>query len=503
LDESQLDALIEHSAECAYHQELLDHEEADFLSKYKGAQELVCIVGMGGLGKATFNTLNTLLDENDLSGDSTHAEILEQQYTAYRHWCKERCPIEILQIRGGGSVSVFEVGIGGVWKVRFGSGTSVVQLWTLCREHGDEVLLAAYPLSSVVEHSKPSTVSFPNKQTVYLSATVDEAGDYELFVGCTSSCVPPLASYAQKVSNLSLPYETFSAWREFIPNLAYCHLDSLADVSVTNRLMLSPVKNESVFGFRKNRDYGKLPIFSWIETERKSRFWQSQKQLLGFTKSVYFHPERRLDTFRKDVWIPTIMVMGSSLYVVQMTSKMLAQHDAMTSDVQICSEAFDDFAERFTQYRGGTVRRKVENEWAAKCVGIGSVARDTITHLYRPFEEFGNYEESAWRSWGCEPFGQMGTSHLKLAHLIEELCFFHLFLRFMQHGTQGYSRESDDLFLRLHRCLGVLDAVYPNAIQVGVAEPKQNTEMKSPNSLELARSPERFDLQTYLIDRLY
>lgn len=265
IDEPFLDKLIEHAAVCAYHEMLLDRNEETFLEQFRFTKELL-------LADLCVSELNDLTDESTTQTKTTQTirsstELQTESYVAYQRWIRQRCLLEILELRWGAqNISVVDLTQGGEWSLRLAKEASVVQLWTFCREHRDHVLLAAFPLSGLSRETM-STLSFPNNQRLCLTVVVEETGDYKLTLCCIGSMIPFKSPSFRRAGLIEFGGE-LGSW-------------SMSPFSGIHRSFLVPFQRESTSIkklFKIDEENAKyLPILSASEVTKS--FWASPQTL--------------------------------------------------------------------------------------------------------------------------------------------------------------------------------------------------------------------------------
>ena len=183
MSDVEVDALVDHAAVCRYHSELLDRDEEEFLEALRLAEGLYSnshafLRRGGGHPPNAPKIVSRPRQESD-----------EECYNAYQRWVDERCPIEILQVRRGGSnVCTFDLTRdGGSWRLNIKPGDEPLQFWTLCPRHQDEVMLAAYPIyHHASERAEASTLSFANGQSLSVLVEAKDENDFDVWLHCTS-----------------------------------------------------------------------------------------------------------------------------------------------------------------------------------------------------------------------------------------------------------------------------------------------------------------------------
>ena len=195
LDGTGLDALIEHAESCPYHQHLLDQDEEEFLAELRQTSSVLCFDPFAQLRPDVAKDGRTQeMKSPALETDAPQRlSILADNgadplYDRYRRWSDAVCPLEILQVRCGGSnMGTFDLTRdGGSWRLSVKVGDAPLQFWTTCPQHKDEVLLAVYPIPRhVSELTEASTLSFANGQSLSVLASASGDSDFDVWLHCT------------------------------------------------------------------------------------------------------------------------------------------------------------------------------------------------------------------------------------------------------------------------------------------------------------------------------
>lgn len=184
-DESELDRLVEHAAVCDYHRAILDKDEEAFLNDFRAAESIVPVHSRFA-HHAESGSSSRACSIPGQGEQTPSAVVAKKYYDSYRRCQRERCPIEFLQVRWGNR-SVAVVGLeqgGGAWHLRVERGVEAIQFWTFCQTHGDEILVATYPLGNAGCDGEVSVLSFANEQILRVSVTVNDIG-FDVVLSCT------------------------------------------------------------------------------------------------------------------------------------------------------------------------------------------------------------------------------------------------------------------------------------------------------------------------------
>jgi hypothetical protein len=183
MSDFEVDALVDHAAVCPYHSELLDQDDEAFLQDLRAAVGLYA--GGDVLGRNEDGVLVSMAGRASVS--SKHAD--EDDYQNYQRWAAGRCSLEMLQVRCGERDEwTFNVTQGGgSWRLNIRPTDGVLRFWTLCHQHNDQVMLAAYPLGMPIPgRPEVSTLPLANGQSLSVLTRCSDGKDVEVLLHCTA-----------------------------------------------------------------------------------------------------------------------------------------------------------------------------------------------------------------------------------------------------------------------------------------------------------------------------